>query len=93
MDTPKKDHLDRAFRALGDETRRHIWRILGERPGASTTDLTTAFPRLSRWAVMKHLNVLREAELVQTLPQGRQRHHYRVERSLEVVRAWLDEAA
>ena len=92
MDTLNEDVLDRTFRALGDETRRRIWRLLGERPGASTTDLTAAFPRLSRWAVMKHLGVLREADLVQTLPQGRQRHHYRVERSLELVRAWLDEA-
>jgi len=92
MDSHDEDVLDRTFRALGDETRRRIWRLLGERPGASTTDLTAAFPRLSRWAVMKHLGVLREADLVQTLPQGRQRHHYRVERSLELVRAWLDEA-
>ena len=92
MDSSPNDRIDRIFRALGDETRRRIWLILGIRPGASTSDLTAAVPRLSRWAVMKHLNVLREAELVQTMPMGRQRRHYRVERSLDVVRGWIEEA-
>ena len=92
MEASPNERVDRIFRALGDETRRRIWLLLGPRPGASTSDLTAAFPRLSRWAVMKHLRVLREAELLQTLPQGRQRRHYRVERSLDVIRAWLDGA-
>ena len=89
MHTIDDDALDQSFGALGDETRRRIWVILGEHPGASTSDLTKAFPLLSRWAVMKHLAVLREAELVQTLPEGRRRHHYRAERGLEAIVAWL----
>lgn len=92
MEPSSSERLDRIFRALGDDTRRRIWQLLGTDPGASTSDLTAAFPRLSRWAVMKHLRVLREAELVQTMSMGRQRRHYRTERSLEVVRAWLEEA-
>ena len=89
MATPQAQLLDRRFRALADDTRRRIWALLGERPGSTTAELTGAFPHLSRWAVMKHLGVLREADLVQTLPRGRQRCHYRVERGLDDVRAWL----
>lgn len=85
--------LDRTFRALADETRRRIWLLLGEHPGASTSALTAAFPRLSRWAVMKHLGVLQDAGLVQTLPEGRGRHHFRNEAALGVARGWLTEAS
>lgn len=90
MEPAQTEALDQAFRAFGDDTRRRIWAILGERPGASTSDLTSAFPQLSRWAVMKHLGVLRDAELVQTLPEGRSRRHYRVETGLDALRRWLE---
>ncbi len=89
MDDHGTEALDRTFKALGDGTRRRIWTILGARPGASTSELTAAFPMLSRWAVLKHLAVLREAELMQTLPQGRQRHHYRSDHALDAIRQWL----
>ncbi len=94
MEPLSEEATDRIFRALGDGTRRRIWLLLGRTPGASTSDLTAAIPRLSRWAVMKHLGVMRDADLVQTLHQGRRRRHYRNERSLAVVRDWLgtDEA-
>ena len=89
MEPTESERLDRTFRALGDASRRRIWAVLGERPGATTMELAAAVPRLSRWAVMKHLAVLRDAGLVQTLPRGRQRCHYRVEAELSTVRAWL----
>ena len=93
MDAAGSEALDRAFRVLGDATRRQLWTVLGGHPGATTAELTAAIPRLSRWAVMKHLAVLREAGLVQTLPRGRQRCHYRVEQGLAPVYAWLEQAA
>jgi DNA-binding transcriptional ArsR family regulator len=44
------------------------------RDGArTTTEVVDAFPRLSRFGVMKHLDVLRKAGLVQTRESGRQR--------------------
>jgi predicted transcriptional regulator len=85
--------LDRTFRALADETRRHLWTILGARPGATTSGLTVAFPLLSRWAVMKHLGVLRDAGLVQSLPDGRARRHYRIEAGMDGPRAWVEGAS
>jgi predicted transcriptional regulator len=91
MASHDSDALDTTFRALGDETRRRIWTTLGDRPGASTADLTSSFPLLSRWAVMKHIGVLRDAGLIQTMPDGRARRHYRVDVGLDEVRVWLDQ--
>jgi predicted transcriptional regulator len=91
MESSESDALDQTFRALSDPSRRRLWQLLGERPGATTMVLANALPRLSRWAVMKHLAVLRDAGLVQTLPRGRQRCHYRDERALDRVREWVDD--
>jgi predicted transcriptional regulator len=93
MDPTETEALDRTFHALVDATRRQLWDLLGERPGATTMELASAIPRLSRWAVMKHLGVLRDAGLVQTLPRGRQRCHFRIDRSLDAASAWLEDAA
>lgn len=80
---------DRIYRALADPTRRRLLERLSERPGLSTGQLAAGVPGLSRWAVMKHLGVLRECDLVQTLPQGRRRRHYADPRALERCRDWL----
>jgi DNA-binding transcriptional ArsR family regulator len=83
------NRLDRRFRALADPTRRAIWEALGRTPGATTAELVSSQAGLSRWAIMKHLAVLRDAGLIQTLPQARHRRHYRDERALAPLRAWL----
>lgn len=67
-----KDRLDPVWKALADPTRRAILDLLRERP-RTTTELVEAFPRITRFGVMKHLEVLREAHLVQTREAGRQR--------------------
>ena len=64
--------LDPVWKALSDPTRRAILDLLRDRP-RRTTEIVDAFPRLSRFAVMKHIDVLREAGLVQTRELGRQR--------------------
>lgn len=84
------DRLDRLFHTLSDGTRRRIWDALGQAPGATTAELAARCAPLSRWAVMKHLAVMHEAGLVQTLPQGRRRRHYRDERALAPLTAWLE---
>lgn len=81
--------LDRAFHALSDPTRRAIWDELGREPGLTTAQLASRRKRLTRWSVMKHLAVLRDAGLIETLPDGRRRRHYRVERGLQPLRDWL----
>ncbi len=66
------DNLDMVWKALSDPTRRAILDQL--RDGArTTTEIVDSFPHLTRFGVMKHLDVLREAKLVQTADSGRQR--------------------
>ncbi|MCU1311472.1 MAG: transcriptional regulator, ArsR family [Candidatus Angelobacter sp.] len=66
------DKLDPVWKALSDPTRRAMLDILRDGP-RTTTEVVDAFPRLSRFGVMKHLEVLRKAGLVQTRESGRQR--------------------
>ena len=66
------DKLDPVWKALSDPTRRAMLDILRAGP-RTTTELVEAFPRLTRFGVMKHVDVLRKAGLVQTREAGRQR--------------------
>jgi len=66
------DDLDGVWKALSDSTRRAILDKLREGP-RTTTEIVAAFPHLTRFGVMKHIDVLREAGLVQTREEGRQR--------------------
>src|ERR1041385_2634464 len=67
-----KDKLDPVWKALADPTRRSILDLLRDRP-LTTTEIVDAFPHLTRFGVMKHLDGLREAGLVHTREEGRQR--------------------
>ena len=66
------DKLDPVWKALSDPTRRAMLDILRDGP-RTTTELVDAFPRLTRFGVMQHVDVLRKAGLVQTREVGRQR--------------------
>jgi len=67
--------LELVWKALANPIRRGILDQL--RTGAKTTgDLTDRFPDLSRFAVMQHLAVLTEAELVMVRREGRHRFNY-----------------
>jgi DNA-binding transcriptional ArsR family regulator len=66
------DKLDPVWKALSDPTRRAILDFLRDRT-RSTTEIVEAFPHLSRFGVMKHLDVLRQAQLVHTREDGRMR--------------------
>jgi DNA-binding transcriptional ArsR family regulator len=62
------------WRALADPTRRRILDLLRAGP-AITGDIAAAFP-ISRIAVMRHLEVLGEADLITSRKRGRERWHY-----------------
>jgi DNA-binding transcriptional ArsR family regulator len=66
------DDLDPIFKALSDPTRRAILDLLRAGP-RTTTEIVDTFPKLSRFGVMKHMDVLRHAGLIQTREDGRQR--------------------
>lgn len=68
-------HDDAVWRALANPVRRGILDALRE--GARTTgELSDLFPDLTRFAVMQHLRVLTEAELVLVRRSGRERYNY-----------------
>ncbi len=64
------NNLDGIWKALADETRRSILDCLRDGP-KKTTQIVERFPELSRFGVMKHLQVLRDAGLVITREEGR----------------------
>jgi DNA-binding transcriptional ArsR family regulator len=68
----KEESLDQVWKALSDPTRRTILDVLRDRP-RTTTEIVERFSQLSRFGVMKHLEVLRQAQLVSTRESGRQR--------------------
>lgn len=63
---------DAIWKALGDFTRRSILDLLTQGP-RTTGSLVDAFPTLSRFAVMKHLGVLEDANLISWRKEGRER--------------------
>jgi DNA-binding transcriptional ArsR family regulator len=68
----RDDDLDGVWKALADPTRRAILDRLRTGP-RTTTEIVEAFPHLTRFGVMKHIDVLREAGLIHTREDGRQR--------------------
>ena len=64
--------MDPIWKALADVTRREILDLLRQGP-KQTTEVVDHFPDMTRFAVMKHLDVLRDVGLVKTRTQGRLR--------------------
>ena len=68
--------MDDVFKALADPTRRHILDVLRSDDGRTLGSLEAEFPKLTRFAVMKHLKVLEAAQLVTSRRVGRCKYHY-----------------
>src|SRR3954465_8877524 len=64
------------FRALGDPSRRLLLDRLFDRDGQTLGELTAALPEMTRFGVMRHLDVLEAAGLIETRKVGREKHHY-----------------
>jgi DNA-binding transcriptional ArsR family regulator len=62
--------LDRTFAALADPTRRALLARLDEEPELSVSELARPFP-VSLPAIMKHLDVLSDAGLIERTKSGR----------------------
>ena len=67
--------MDLVFHALSSQPRRQILDIVQHMPGCSVGDVAKYFD-ISRIAVMKHLRVLEEAQLVIPRKAGRVRELY-----------------
>jgi DNA-binding transcriptional ArsR family regulator len=87
-------HLDPAFEALTDPTRRRIVALLSERPRRAG-ELHDEFP-ISNPAVSRHLRVLRENGLIEELKvaeDARVRLYRLRPEPLVEVRDWADEVS
>jgi uncharacterized protein YndB with AHSA1/START domain/DNA-binding transcriptional ArsR family regulator len=65
-----------AFRALADSSRRLLLDRLFERDGQTLGELTGHLPNMTRFGVMRHLDVLEVAGLISTRKVGREKRHY-----------------
>lgn len=80
------------WRALADPTRRRILDLLLERP--RITGEVAAYFRISRVAVMRHLQVLSNAGLITSRKRGRERRYYLNAITLQqIYRRWFDPLA
>jgi len=71
MSGPAAGAVDAVFVALADPTRRELLELLGDRAAASATALASRLP-VTRQAVVKHLAILEESELVTRHRAGRE---------------------
>jgi len=67
--------MDKVFKALADPTRRSLLDELFKQDGQTLSTLEARVD-MTRFGVMKHLAVLREAGLVTTKRRGREKLHY-----------------
>ncbi|UCH09115.1 MAG: SRPBCC domain-containing protein [Fidelibacterota bacterium] len=71
----EENYTEQVFKALGDSSRRAMLDLIKAHPGISVTELTTHFP-FTRYAVMKHLRILENANLVLGQRTGRRKNLY-----------------
>ena len=84
------DDDDLVFKALADPTRRLLLDRLFERDGRTLAELTSEV-EMTRFGVMKHLNVLEEAGLITTRKVGREKLHYLNPIPIRLVHdRWID---
>lgn len=67
--------MDAVFKALADPTRRQLLDSLHARNGQTLNELCEQMD-MTRQAVTKHLGLLEEANLIATLKEGREKHHF-----------------
>ncbi len=72
---PPTSPLDNVWRALGNPWRRYILDLIRDHP-RTTGELAEACNGISRFAVMQHLGVLKEARLVVPQKVGRKRFNH-----------------
>jgi DNA-binding transcriptional ArsR family regulator len=70
------DPMSPVFRALSDPSRRLLLDRLFERDGQTLGELCGHLPEMTRFGVMRHLDVLEAAALVTTRREGREKRHY-----------------
>ena len=86
---PAPDAADRIFAALGDRTRRTMFRMVSEAPRSVSALAEAAGVTLT--AVAQHLNVLEDCGLLTSRKVGRVRMCDLDRQGLDVLAAWIAE--
>jgi uncharacterized protein YndB with AHSA1/START domain len=71
----RQDSADKVFRALADPSRRRMLDLVKLNPGITVSALSEAFD-FTRYAVMKHLKVLEDAEVIVPRRNGKTKELY-----------------
>lgn len=83
--------MDKTFQTLANKTRRQILDLVKDKPGCLVMDICQHFD-MSRIAVMKHLKLLEQANLLVTEKVGKEKHHYfNVIPIQQIYDRWTDE--
>ena len=87
----KPESMTRLFHALASEARREMMDVIKAKPGCSVMHVCRHFD-VSRIAVMKHLRVLEEANLIVSEKQGRTRRLFFNPVPIQMIyERWTDE--
>lgn len=82
--------MQNLFKALADDSRRHLLDRLSEQGGLTLGELCKELD-MSRQAVTKHLRILERANLVVPVQKGRNKHHYLNPVPIQqIADRWLD---
>lgn len=82
------DPLDRVFNALADGTRRTVMRELLDGGPTTASELAHGLP-MTRQAVVKHLQALGQAGLVDARRDGREVHYRATPKPMGDAVAWM----
>jgi predicted transcriptional regulator len=80
---------DRVFAALADANRRRLLTRLAQSSPKTATQLAREFP-ISRQGIVKHLDLLAHAGLVQAQTKGREKRYLFDPTSLQIASAWIE---
>jgi len=89
MSESSSNHREHIFIALADSTRRDLLATLAENSPKTATQLAQEFP-ITRQGILKHLDVLAAAGLVQVRPKGREKRYWLAPEPLRDVSAWIE---
>ena len=79
---------DLVFKALADSSRRFLLDLLHKRDGQTLSELEWEL-EMTRFGVMKHLDLLEAAGLITTRKVGREKRHYLNPAPLQDVDVWI----
>lgn len=83
------ERTDRVFSALADSTRRDLLAVLAQSSPRTATQLVQDFT-ITRQGILKHLDVLAQAGLVQVQPKGREMRYSFAPQPLDSVHDWIN---